>query len=461
MSDNFYEKDATASFSLRKIPVAKQNNLEIAKEDDRYLDKIKILELSNSIDEWEKELLFSEGGYFSLKGKEVENKSTEYINELEKFINSKIFGIKFSSVKSKEAANEIKNLKIENIKQKMLNYEISELFEWEIDVYNKTVELSIEKALLYKNNPDIVSQCLQNGLSALKFMSQKEKWGTKIFKAKKDNYVSKFYYSLIMSFLDEKDITFLSYYEKYKSLLDENKQNELEEIVLKMKNNIIAYNWAKELFSYNLSDSENEVQIKKLCNKELETQVRIYFSIMKKNKKRNEKTETEKNTDANWNEIISLLNSEPDKAYLYIDLSAENRIIKSQKDYIKKISENGYIETDESEYVEILKEMIENPQKFQTKQLNVYKHILSEDDFNFLSKLQKDSGLLMQNVFDFKFIIKKLEKQKLSSPSQIYNFIKLYNHSISQCQQANSGNPDIEKRNKIIEAVLARNIEKE
>ena len=79
----------TSSFSLRKIPISQNENV-LDVENSKYLDKVKILELCNLIDEWEKELLFSDGGFFSLKGKEVKDKSDEFIKELEKFINSKI-----------------------------------------------------------------------------------------------------------------------------------------------------------------------------------------------------------------------------------------------------------------------------------------------------------------------------------------------------------------------------------
>ena len=72
------------NYAMRKIPFVEkeiQNSFEIFEN-----DKIKILEISNMIDKWEKELLFSANGFFSLKGKDVENKTEEFLTELEKFI---------------------------------------------------------------------------------------------------------------------------------------------------------------------------------------------------------------------------------------------------------------------------------------------------------------------------------------------------------------------------------------
>ena len=62
------------SFSLRKIDVSSEDVLD----NDFSLDKVKILDFSNSIDKWEQELLFSQKGFYSLKGKAVENKTKEY-----------------------------------------------------------------------------------------------------------------------------------------------------------------------------------------------------------------------------------------------------------------------------------------------------------------------------------------------------------------------------------------------
>ena len=56
------------SFSLRKIDVPSETVLD----NDFSLDKVKILDFSNSIDKWEEELLLSDEGFFSLKGKKIQ-----------------------------------------------------------------------------------------------------------------------------------------------------------------------------------------------------------------------------------------------------------------------------------------------------------------------------------------------------------------------------------------------------
>ena len=107
---------------------------------------------------------------------------------------------------SKEAVQKIKQIKIENIQNKMIKYESQELYDWEISVYNNAINLSMQKALLYKEDTQLIEKFLKQGLSIIKLMSDREKWNNKILKSKKEKYLSEFYYSIIKSFLDDKDI---------------------------------------------------------------------------------------------------------------------------------------------------------------------------------------------------------------------------------------------------------------
>ena len=61
------------SFSMCKIPFVEKDT-QVFEETDEYIEKIKILELSSSIDKWEKEILFSENGFYSLKGRDIDKK---------------------------------------------------------------------------------------------------------------------------------------------------------------------------------------------------------------------------------------------------------------------------------------------------------------------------------------------------------------------------------------------------
>ena len=136
----------TDVYSMRKIPIMKKDSQEVLVESD--MDKVKILELSNFIDEWEKELLFSETGFFSLKGRSVENKTKEFIEELDQLISTKIYEINFSKQESKNIIIEIKKRKLDAIKSQMIAYEKNEMKNWEFEVYENSIKSCIQRAVL-------------------------------------------------------------------------------------------------------------------------------------------------------------------------------------------------------------------------------------------------------------------------------------------------------------------------
>lgn len=443
------------SFSMRKIPTMQKNN-EIT-EFENNTDKIKILELSNTIDAWEKEILFSENGFFSLKGKSVENKTKEFVKELEKFINSQIAKLAFVENSARETAIEIKNLKLENISRQMKIYEAEQLSSWEVDVYENGIQSCIQRAILYKNVSEIVNSSYANGLSILQVMAEKEEWNSKIYNSKKENFTSEFYFKLINAFISDKDVKAALFFEKYKDKIKTDDKENLEQALEKLKNNVIAYNWAKELFSYNLTDFENEKEINTIKDKELELLVRAFMSVFKqKEKKEKEDLEKEKNEE-NWKEILSVLNSEPDKAELYVDYTLSKESQNSKKEYIKKFRKNGYIETDKKIFLELLDDLQKDFDLFKQKEISDYRKSLSAEDYEIIEKF-KSLSKEEYNFFvsDYRYIAYLLESEEVTDIEEIYDFVKYILSSKDNFVISNKKEPDIEDRNKLIKAAVER-----
>lgn len=455
------EQETLSSFSLKKIPVSKNPEEVTDNEDKKYADRIQLLELSNLIDNWEQELLFSENGFFNLKGSEVRNKSKEFISELERFINSKMSGMIFHLERSKLAAIEMKNIKIENIKQQLFNHEQKELYEWEISVYNNAIKLAHDKAILYKNNIEIFQKALNNGINAIQLMAEREGWKSEVLKIKKKKFISGCCYDVIQAFIDEKDINFINYYNKYKEYLIEEQKDELEPSVECLKNNIIAYNWAVELFSYQLSYKENEAEIKNIKDKNLESLVRKYIDILKKSSEKNEQEIRKQEIDESWNKIISLLETEPEKSLLYIDLTKDKDNIKSQQEYIKQIINKGFIVTDKKKFCELINLMLNDFSTFQDEMLNKYRYQLSSMDFEFLEKIQNMTyEEYLKLSADYNFLLKNFEKSGINMIDKIYDSILSYRFAIDEYQAVNNKEADFDTRSKIVEQVLARILHK-
>ncbi len=443
------------SYSMRKIPVTLKNKEDILI--DNHIDKIKILELSNIIDEWEKELLFSEDGFYSIKGKEVENKTKEFVLELNNFISEKITQMKFEDSSSTAIANQIKKDKVNAIKRQMEIYEQQELSNWQLETYEKAITSSISRAVLYKANDDVISTSFKNGLSVLNLISEKENWNSKIYNYRKEQYKSEFYYSIIQSFIEDKDAKAYGYFEKYKDNLFIEDKEKLESSIKELKTNVIAYNWAKELFSYNLSKDEQEKEIKEIKDFEIEKNVRRYLcefaNLKKKAKEKKQKEDNEKN----WQQIKEIISEDINKAYIYIDFSLKPENIKAKKDYINQIQKNGYIETDKKEFMTLISEVFEDFEKFKEKDISDYQHCFSTDDYNFFLNFQKMEKLeFNKQNSDYKYAEKVIKNINLKNDEDKYEFINLMFASISEYKDINGKTADIKERNKIFEAVIER-----
>ncbi|MCD7780466.1 MAG: hypothetical protein LUH05_07325 [Candidatus Gastranaerophilales bacterium] len=457
LQNNNFEKNITNSFSMRKIPVVSNSCSENENIKDDNIDKIKIIELSNFIDKWEQEVLFSDNGFFSIKGKEIKNKSKDFINELEDFINTKISEISFSSPFFKNMALQIKKDKISSIEREMLSYEQQQLKEWETQVYEDAISSSISRAILYKSNPNIVSSSFKNGLSVIKVMSEKEEWNRKTYNQKVEAYKSQFFSSLINSFVQDKDIKAFIYFNKHKDMLQDENKEKLEEAVNQLKVNVIAYNWAKELFSYKLDKSKQEDEIKKVKDEELEKSIRSFLNNFSQSEKKEQEEKDKDKNQKNWEEIINIVNEDIDKALLYVDYSMPKDNIKHKKEYINQIKQNGYISTDKKQFISLLTEFFIDFEKFKQKDISDFQYCFSKEDYDLFLDFQKtEKDKFLQLFFDYKYIQKKFNEAEIKKTEEQYDFIKLLILSKEEYKSVNKKEADLDNRNKLIDLVTER-----
>ncbi len=449
-----------ASFSLRKIDV---KQTEVIDENITFdSDKVKILEFSNLIDKWEKELLFSENGFFSIKGKEIEGKTKEFYSELKKFINMKISEMKLKTSKSVDIVSDIKDKKLKVVLDQMEKYEKEQLSKWETQVYEEGLKSAINRAVLYKDNEQIIFSSLNNGLSILRTLAQKENWDSKIFKSKVDLFEADFFLSLINSYVFDKDLKAIVLFEKYKDKLIIDNIEKFEEGLLSLKNNVIAYNWAKELFSYNLSTTENKKEINEIKDLEIKKLVQNFLQEFQKQKEKIEEKEQQIKNEENWKQILSILESEPDKAFLYIDFSMDKKHQKSKENYIKMILKKGQIETDKKVFLELLKEIYVDFSAFKEKSLSDYREFLSKEDYEKFVEFQKMS-VDEYNFFssDYAFLTEKFKQNDITNEEDLYTFVQLIFSLKNDYSSKNKKEFDFETKEKLIEVVLKRFIKKD
>ncbi len=440
------------SFSMRQIPVYDKKEEEI---DDNNLDKIKILNLSNSIDKWEQEILFSDKGFYTIKGIDVKEKLPEFQKELEDFISLKISEISFSNISMKEIALDIKTKKLEAIKKQMKLYEQEQLKEWENQVFEDAIVSSVSRAVLYKEDDNIIKTSLYNGIQVIIAMAQSENWNSKIKIFKLKEFKNRFYTELIKAFIKDKNVKAYAFFEKYKDFLSDVDKKEIENSIKELKVNIIAYNYSKELFSYKFSVSEQEKELSNIKDKEIQKAVRQYLTDFKVSEEKQKKVNNKTKNFNNWQEIINL--EEFDKAYLYIDYSLSDESIKAKKNYIKQIQNNEIITTDKNKFLMLFSSIFENFNDFIQKDLSDYNAYLSKEDFDMIKAYQsiKDKDFIALKS-DYLYIQSKIDELNLKDDDEKYNFIKIIISSVNNYKEANKKEADIEVKNKIIDSIIQR-----
>ncbi len=449
------ENPNNGSFLLHKF---NSDNTDNSKNnpDAQNIDKTKILELSNFIDTWEQEILFADNGFYSLKGKNVQGKSKEFISELEDLINSKIDEISFSHPIFRTVAFKVKKDKLASILQKMQVYENQQLYNWQMEVFDNALKSAINRAVLYKNNEDIIAASFKNGLSIIELLAEKEQWQAKTVHAKLCDFKSQFFYSIILSFLDDRDINASIYYKKYKKFLINIDTEKLETALQKLEFEIIAYNWAKEVFSYNLSEDEQLKKLNDIDNENVKTLAKHFlkdFSALDKQEK--DKQEKEKNLK-NWQQILEIAKTDVNRAELYIDYTLKENHIKAANDYLKQIKKFGFIKTDTDEFFNLLSEFMDDFNAFKKKDLSFFRACLSESDYQFFEKLicvdEKEYILIYS---DFKYLQDKLKNNRKLSQEEKYNFAKLTIYVYEFLKSDKNKSPNIVERTKFLDAICS------
>ena len=399
------QNNLNTGIALRKIPASlNENTPEIIT--DKGIEKIKIIELSCAIDKWEQTVLFAENGFFALKGREAEEKKKQYLEELNRFISSEIFKMKFSEPFSREAVLKIKEEKLAAVKFQLEAHAQAQLHEWEISTYEEALNTTVKRAVLYKTNPYVVQTAYMNGIKIIEIIADKEDWNNKLLNYRKKQFISDFYLALINEFINDKDINAYLYFNRFKDVIKSDEKDKLEKLTEAMRVNITANNWAKEIFSYKLKEAEFEKELNKIEDKDIKIAAKGFYSDLKKTEKRlNASADKEKNI-ANWKEIIDIAAQDIDKAALYIDYSFKNESIKRKKEYINQMRETGTVKTDIKEFLNLFQEFFTNFQAFKDMDISDFHGCLSFEDFILFSQFQKYSRTEFLKIeFDIKYAL--------------------------------------------------------
>lgn len=368
-----------------------QNKTLNRKFDESSLsDTTKILEISNFIDEWEQTVLFSPNGFYTIMEKNVIGKTQPLIETLEKDIDKIFEETVFDAAESKLKAQEIKSVKIRNIRKKMEEYENLQKLNWEIETANQTIEAAKTKAAAYKNYPETIEKCYLNALNAIAIKARLKQSDKKELTSMINEFNSDFFEKITKSFVDENSIEAEKFYLQNKSYILEEKRKELENSILHLKNRLEAFRKAQDFLFCDLKKSEIYEKISKIKNEEIREYTKLYYDDFLNSKENTKRKEAEEKSRKNWKLIDECLNNNSDLALLKTDLTLGERERNAQIEYIKSMIKQGKIETDNKKFFELYKTAFEETQKFEAINLYEFRHLLSIEDFEFFMKLREE-----------------------------------------------------------------------
>lgn len=415
-------------------------------------DLAKILEISNFIDESEKNLLFSQGGFYSLKGKAVLGKTKELIEVLKNDLDKIVSETEFETPSFLRKAEEIIKVKINSIKEKMLDFEENEKKSWELQVVENAIESSKTKAKEYKNYPDMLEVCYMNGLSSIGIKSELTELSKPQTNMLINEFNSDFFEQVVWSFIDDNSKSAKDFYEKNKKFIFEDKRAQIEPVLTHLENKLLAFEKAKELFAKNVSlaQAENEIS----GNDELKKYTKLYLEgfINSKNNLLKEKRE-----DLNrqiWENIDKSLKENSDLALFEVDLNQDEKTINAQINYIKIMIKDGKIETDNKKFLELFKSLFENFEKFDSENLYNFKPCLDSSDFEFFRGFK--TNFSQEKYLDLKNEYSLLKKYFEKDDNFNVLLIKTLNREKSIWEKNNNKQISYVQAAQLIESVAAQ-----
>ena len=422
------------------------NNIQMTEENT---DLVKILELSNFIDEWEQTVLFSQDGFYTLKGKDVQGKTEELLEILKKDTEKVLEELNIKTSLSQHKAEKIRKAKIKTIEEKMVQYEQEEKFNYEIETVKQTIEASKNKAAAYKTFPEVVEKCYLNALSAISLKAGLEESSKTQVNEEIEKFNSEFFENIVWSFISENSDNAQKFYTQNRHYILKERQEIIEKSLGQMINKKTAFEKAKELIFKNSEKSKSLEAISKIKDEEIKKYTKLYFEGLFNSKENLRREEKAKLNDKIWKNIDKSLKENSDLALSYVDLNQEEEAINAQINYIKTMIKNGKIQTDNKKFFELFRCAFEEPQKYSEMNLNNSRHQLSKEDFEYLKDLQNNPTEHNSEYFELK---QKFEKDDDFNAQLIKTYI-----SERKIEEKNTGKQtSLSRTAELVESIAVR-----
>ncbi len=364
---------------------------------DNQVKKTRALELSNKIDQWEKEkLLDPENGYYSRLGKDAmrdengQGGAVNVLNDIESKINEEITKSGLTWGYGKQMAELVKTRKMDTLYRGATAHELKQVQSWGLNTLQEAENNAIQRGIIHRESPEIIDTAFANGKVTLLQKAQLLHWDEDTTRINLAKYNSDFYSGILHAYLQDGNLKATEFYEEHKDkLLPDAQKSYLGQV----KNNELKYkarSSAENLVYF--SPEEAYKFIDGIDNIDEQALTRQFYNTKVHEQDRLKKLQQDQLENNSWEKIKETLDIND------IDLGGSPETIKAQMSYIEQMKKYGRIATENSTYVELLEMSTYDAERFKTLNLNNYLPYLSESEFKEFKKRQQEIGSMAYSI---------------------------------------------------------------
>lgn len=363
---------------------------EIAKTAIKIQDTIedaKLLELSNSIDQWEQQNLYDkENGYFYKYGKDAVGKSEDVMKNYDDFIQE--FKSKNRVTPYAQARmNSIIERKKARISSGVNHHDMQQTYNWAKIEGETAMDNSIVGMVHARNNPDEMAIQMNNGLQAVRWQGMTQKLDADTIAAMEKDYKSKAHEAVLNSFIQEGSLQAGEYFEKHK---DEIKPEAQARYIGAIKNEEMKYqarNLASDIVSTSANEQEAVKKAESIKDINLSDQV---VSRVKRHYSEQEQYKRQEEREALNSFYTKAVEAAQNGGILSYDDIPDNLDPQTKLGLMNYVNKNGQPETDDEVWETLYNMSVNNAQGFAKEDLNKYRGFLSDGEYKSFIKKQQE-----------------------------------------------------------------------
>lgn len=183
------------------------------KQDQLY--KTKIVDLTNKMDAYENQTLYDkDNGYFYKTGASAMNQSPIIMTEYNTFANKILEESKLSG-QYLDAARQALIAKRNKTFQSVTKHDADETKTWQNGVYTEKENNFLNKAILDRNDDNLLAQNLKQGYNVIQLQADLQNWDEPTKELKKQDFTSKYHVAVINALLGDGSLRAKQYYEAH------------------------------------------------------------------------------------------------------------------------------------------------------------------------------------------------------------------------------------------------------